>query len=145
MTVLVKLTDQAFKTETCTQELLSSIASDQVAAVSSFTGIVRATNLQNQVVNQLKIEHYPQMTESVLVKYCEQAMRDWELLGVSLTHRYGLMNVGETIVHIVAVATHRAPAQKACSFLVEVVKTDVPLWKKEIGPDGEFWVEPPTK
>ena len=52
------------------------------------------------------------------------------------------MRAGDDIVLIVTAAEHRAPALEACRWLIDTLKERVPIWKKEITPDGESWVTP---
>ena len=57
-------------------------------------------------------------------------------------HRLGTVRAGDDIVLIVTAAEHRAPALEACRWLIDTLKERVPIWKKEITPDGESWVTP---
>jgi molybdopterin synthase catalytic subunit len=74
----------------------------------------------------------------------EQAARDrWPIEGVALVHRVGRVGPGETSV-VVAVSTpHRRDAFEACQWLMDRLKEEVPIWKKETWGDGaEEWVHP---
>ena len=59
---------------------------------------------------------------------------------VAIHHRHGLLNVGETAVLIAVGSPHRAEAFAACREVIEALKVEVPIWKKETGPDGSVWV-----
>ena len=59
-----------------------------------------------------------------------------------MIHRVGVIKPGEAIVLVAALATHRANAFEAVKVLMDYLKTDAPLWKKETRPAGSRWVEP---
>ena len=67
--------------------------------------------------------------------------RNPALHGVTAVHRVGRIALGEPIVFVGAVAEHRAASIDAVSFLIDRLKTDVPLWKKLHRADGDQWVE----
>lgn len=107
-------------------------------ALVTFEGAVRASG----GVEKLFLEHYPGMTEQAVGRLADTAMSRWELSGVLLVHRVGWIEPGETIVLAGVLAAHRQHAFEACSYLVDALKTDIPLWKKEVLRGGrEVWVE----
>ena len=59
-----------------------------------------------------------------------------------LSHRTGELQIGEASVAIAVGAPHRAEAFEACRFIIDTLKTRVPIWKKEFFQDGAVWVEP---
>jgi molybdopterin synthase catalytic subunit len=65
-----------------------------------------------------------------------------EIPGVTLavTHRVGALRVGELAVVCAASSKHRPEAFKACRRLIDEIKARVPIWKREHGPDGAYWV-----
>jgi molybdopterin synthase catalytic subunit len=107
-----------------------------VGAVASFTGLVRG----DDGVTAIELEHYPAMTEASLIGLAEEASSRWQLSGCTLVHRVGRMAVGEAIVLVATASTHRAAALEACTFLIDRLKTDAPLWKKEYCGDVASWV-----
>ena len=111
-----------------------------VGAVASFTGKVRATDGDRQLV-AMTLEHYPGMTERRLEAIAHQAMAHWPLQGVTLIHRHGRLLPGEDIVLVLTASAHRAAAFEACAFLMDYLKTDAPFWKFEEWADGTgAWV-----
>ena len=107
-------------------------------ALVSFEGAVRADG----DVRDLFLEHYPGMTDHALRALAEDAAARWSLTGVVLVHRVGRILPGEVIVLAVAAAAHRRAAFQACTYLVDALKTDIPLWKKQRYRDGrEEWIE----
>jgi molybdopterin synthase catalytic subunit len=106
-------------------------------AVSSFTGIVR----DDGGVTAIELEHYPGMTEACLLRLIEAAKARWSLLGAVITHRVGIVPVGAPVVVLGAASGHRAEALEATAFLIDRLKTDAPLWKREHFGDGTSkWV-----
>jgi MoaE-MoaD fusion protein len=107
--------------------------------VTTFTGIVRDHNLGKQVV-RLEYEAYPKLVLSTLASIIEGIERDIKGARVAIVHRAGVLKVGEAAVVIAASAPHRAEAFEACRRAIEELKRDVPIWKKEVSPNGEEWL-----
>src|SRR3546814_1740365 len=82
------------------------------------------------------------MTAAGLTALAEEAARRWTLDASTLIHRVGAMAPGDTIVLVLASSRHRAEALAACEYLIDRLKTDVMLWKRESFADGRVaWVE----
>lgn len=113
-------------------------ASDGAGAIATFSGIVRA----DDGVTALELEHYPGMTEAVMQALAEQAAARWSLLSVRVVHRVGRMVPGEVVVLVATVAAHRHAALEACGFLIDMLKSETPFWKREWRGDAGAWVEP---
>lgn len=92
-------------------------------------------------VRALHLEHYPGMTEKALRRIAEHARERWPLNAIAIIHRVGEIGVGEEIVRVTVHAGHRRDAFQACAFLMDILKSQVPLWKKELSDDGWHWVE----
>lgn len=108
-------------------------------ASASFIGRVRGDG----ELTELFLEHHPAMTEAGLADLAHAAADRWRLPALTLIHRVGAMAPGETIVLVLASSAHRAEALAACEFLIDRLKTDVMLWKRERFADGRVqWVEP---
>ncbi|SEH18758.1 molybdopterin synthase subunit MoaE [Sphingopyxis sp. YR583] len=107
-------------------------------ASASFIGRVRG----DDGLTELFLEHHPAMTEAGLADLAHAAADRWRLSALTLVHRVGAMAPGETIVLVLASSPHRAEALAACEFLIDRLKTDVMLWKRETFGDGRVaWVE----
>ncbi len=107
-------------------------------AITGFTGLVRKAtsndaggSLKDQPVKALLLEHYPGMTESSMRDIVSQADQRWDLLGVHVIHRVGRLLPGEQIVMVLVASGHRASAFAACEFIMDYLKTDAVLWKRE--------------
>ncbi|PCM48586.1 molybdopterin synthase catalytic subunit MoaE [Pseudomonas fluorescens] len=112
----------------------------RVGAVVNFIGYVRDLNI-GQSVNELFLEHYPGMTEKALEQIAEEARQRWPLLGVEIVHRVGALAVSEPIVFVGVSSKHRHMAFEACAFIMDVLKTRAPFWKRESTAQGSHWVE----
>ncbi|CAI8796444.1 MULTISPECIES: molybdopterin synthase catalytic subunit MoaE [Pseudomonas] len=112
----------------------------RVGAVVNFIGYVRDLNI-GQSVNELFLEHYPGMTEKALEQIADEARQRWPLLGVEIVHRVGALAVSEPIVFVGVSSKHRHMAFEACAFIMDVLKTRAPFWKRESTAQGSHWVE----
>ncbi|UJF22184.1 molybdopterin synthase catalytic subunit MoaE [Shewanella sp. OMA3-2] len=113
---------------------------DGDGAVVTFVGKVRDFNDGNPVTD-LTLEHYPGMTEAVLMQIAQQAKERWPLNYVTIIHRVGTMSLGEQIVFIGVTSAHRKAAFATCEFLIDFLKTKAPFWKLEAGSNGSNWVD----
>lgn len=119
--------------------LLATAAGPAAGARVGFSGQVRATHEAS--LEALWLEHYPGMTERLLLEIAEEAQRRWSVLAVTIVHRVGLMQVGDLIVWVGVASAHRQEALTACACIMDRLKTEAPFWKKEISSAGESWVE----
>ncbi|MFO7746721.1 MAG: molybdopterin synthase catalytic subunit MoaE [Orrella sp.] len=117
------------------------LAGDQSAgAVASFVGRVRDIN-DDQSIQKLELEHYPGMTEKVMMQVVQEAKDRWSLLGARVVHRVGPLTPGENIVLVLTASAHRHAALDACAFIMDHLKTRATFWKKEQTPAGQRWVK----
>lgn len=120
---------------------LSAFAHASAGAMVSFVGYCRPTS-NNAAVERLELDHYPGFTEPEIQRLAEDALKRHDLLDLLVIHRVGTIPAGEPIVLVAALSTHRAAAFAAVGELMDYLKTDAPIWKKEVGPDGARWIEP---
>lgn len=119
-------------------ELRKTIVADEFGALVVFEGVVR-DHREGQQVETLEYETYEEMALRQLCKVATDVETEFQVR-VGIHHRHGLMRVGDTAVVIVVGSPHRGPAFEACREVIERLKADVPIWKKETGPDGSVWV-----
>ena len=112
----------------------------RVGAVCSFVGTVRDRN-DGQSVSTMELEHYPGMTEKLIVAMIDAAHRRFDILGARVIHRVGLLHPLDQIVLVVVSSAHRGESFQACEFLMDYLKTQAPFWKKEQTPEGARWVD----
>lgn len=117
----------------------------EVGAIVTFTGLVRdfhkVDNDDTSDVSALTLEHYPGMTEKCLVEIAEQAKSQWQLNDLIILHRIGTLYPGDNIVFVACASAHRKDAFAACQFMMDILKTSAPFWKKEQTSKGARWVE----
>lgn len=111
-----------------------------VGAVCAFVGTVRDVN-DGDAVATLELEHYPGMTERAIEAMVDEAARRFEIRGVRIIHRVGVLQPQDQIVLVAVTSAHRDQAFAACEFLMDYLKTQAPFWKKEHTPQGARWVE----
>ena len=123
------------------QELAAVAAADLgVGGLASFIGRVRAGDAGHEVAG-MTLEHYPAMTQKVLEAVVAEAAQRWQVRDATVIHRVGRLAAGEQIVLVAVASPHRGDAFAACQFIMDILKTRAPFWKKEQTPAGERWVE----
>jgi molybdopterin synthase catalytic subunit len=116
------------------------VESPRIGALVSFVGQVRDMN-ENEKINMLNLEHYPEMTEKALVTIENEARTRWDIIDSLIIHRVGTLKPLDQIVLVAVTSAHRGEAFNACEFIMDYLKTSAPFWKKETTPAGEHWVE----
>lgn len=111
-------------------------AQEGCGAIVTFVGVVRADRDGLRTVGALCYEAYPEMAEPLLHRLVNEASTRWSLSRVDVQHRLGSVAVGEISVVVVVAAGHRAHAYAASQFLMERIKRDLPMWKREQYNDG---------
>ena len=120
--------------------LHAAMGAPGTGAVLAFVGVVRDSKNGRRVL-RLEYEAYEPMAAKALERIGQELLARWPLRRVVLVHRVGMLQVGETSVAILVAAAHRAPGFEALRHAIEVLKKDVPIWKKEHFEDGEVWVQ----
>jgi len=120
--------------------LAAEIRTDQDGAVASFVGVVRAASAGSPVLG-LDYEAYLPMAERELFRIASLVASRHPVTSLTMVHRVGSLAVGEVSVAVAAAAPHRRPAIAACAEAIEILKHDLPVWKREHHPDGAVWVD----
>lgn len=121
-------------------KLLADAKQDEDGAVVVFDGIVRNHSRGRQTL-YLDYEAYEEMAARQLDKLACQARSQFGVRHVSIVHRLGHLEVGESSVLIVVASAHRAPAFEASRWIIDTLKKTVPIWKKETFVDGVVWAD----
>lgn len=122
----------------------AAAAEHSAGAVDLFIGTTRAQT-DGRIVRILEYEAYEPMAKAVMERLIDAAAAQWPLRGVAILHRIGVVPVGEASVIIAVSGVHRAEAFEACRFLIDRVKADAPIWKRERFDDGSaHWVGDPS-
>jgi len=135
MTRLAELRDQPLDP----LEAESAVAHPGAGAIVTFIGRVRNYN-GDLSVTHLEYQAYPAMARGELARIVEEIEAKMPGTRLAVVHRTGDLAVGEAAVICSASAAHRTEAFEACRQLIDQVKSRVPIWKREHGPEGPYWV-----
>ena len=120
--------------------LIGAVSHPGVGGIVVFEGVVR-DNARGKQIRYLEYDVYPEMAEQQIRTIIAEAERRWGVERVAVAHRFGRLEIGEASVIIVVAAPHRAEAFDACRYIIDALKTTVPIWKKEVASSGEEWIE----
>ena len=105
-----------------------------------FSGVVR-NEKDGRPVKYLEYEAHAAMAEAKMREIGAAVRRRWpSVKAVTMLHRIGRLEIGESSVVIAVSAAHRKEAFEACHYAIDTLKQSVPVWKKEHFEDGEVWV-----
>ncbi len=120
-------------------EVIASVARPEAGAISVFLGTVRDHNEGRPVV-KLEYEAYPSMAIAEMNRIVAEITAEVAGVKLAVMHRTGVLAVGDVAVVCAASSAHRGEAARACRALIDRIKEHVPIWKREHGPDGAYWV-----
>jgi molybdopterin synthase catalytic subunit len=124
-------------------DIASTLKRYDAGAVATFAGTVRAEDACNRQLLALDYEAYEEMAVTRLIDIRKRAIEKFTLLDAIIAHRLGRVKLGEASIFVAVVSAHRVEAFDACRWIVDQVKTDVPIWKKDVWSDGSTtWVDP---
>ena len=116
-------------------------SSKRIGGIATFLGCARDFS-EGREVSEISFEAYGSMALAEMNALRSEAIEKFALIDARLVHRIGTVKGGDNIVFIAAGAEHRAAAFDACRWLIDELKARVPIWKKEITPEGDAWVVP---
>ncbi|SFE42743.1 molybdenum cofactor biosynthesis protein MoaE [Thermoflexibacter ruber] len=119
--------------------LLDFVQHEEAGAVDIFIGTVRSKTSDKKVV-RLEYEAYDTMAIKKIQEIVSQATQQWNILKYAVVHRKGILQIGEAAVVIAVATPHRQAAFEACKYIIDTIKANVPIWKKEVYENGEIWV-----
>jgi molybdopterin synthase catalytic subunit len=115
--------------------LIAAAKKHGTGAIVVFDGIVRDDN-----ITEMELEAYEDVAIQELEKIARDAREQFGLLHVDIVHRIGKLTIGENILIIIVAAGHREEAYDGSRYIIEAIKSGVPIWKKELTKDGGRWV-----
>ncbi len=123
---------------------IKDVSEPSVGGIAIFVGTVResaavAENRDRAVIG-LEYEAHPTLAVGRLEAIARAAAGRWDVRRVVAIHRTGNCDVGEPTVVIACGAPHRGDALEACRFMIDEIKSTVPIWKRERYADGSSWV-----
>jgi len=123
-----------------TASIHAAIRKPEDGAVAIFDGSVRNHSRGRRTL-YLEYSAYERMALNKMEELARQALERFAVRDVRLVHRTGRLQIGETSVYIAVASAHRAAALDACRWLIDTLKTTVPIWKKEYFEDGAVWAD----
>ncbi len=125
-------------------QVAALVTTPEVGGIVLFSGTVRGVTGDLRT-EYLEYEAYVEMAEAKLAEIGDEVRQKWpQVLDIAIVHRIGRVEVTESSVMIAVAAAHRDGIFDACAYAIDRLKHIAPIWKKEVTPDGDFWVEGPV-
>jgi molybdopterin synthase catalytic subunit len=123
-------------------EMQAKVLKPETGAVAVFSGVVRNVSAGKEV-EHLEYEAYQEMAVAKLRQVAAEARAQWpKIVDIAIVQRIGKLEVGEIAVIVAVSSPHRGDGCfEACAYAINRLKEIVPIWKKEVGPDGSAWIE----
>ena len=123
-------------------EMAARVVKPETGAVAVFGGVVR-NETGGKEVEHLEYEAYEGMALAKLRQVADEARQQWpKIVDIAIVQRIGHLEVGENAVIVAVSSPHRYDGCfEACAYAINRLKQIVPIWKKEVGPDGTEWIE----
>lgn len=141
MPTITAITDQPLSVD----QLVAQITTESCGAVCSFTGTVRGVTTRGEAheTSALEYEAYQPMAETKLKQIADEIRQRYpQVIGIAIVQRVGWMETGIPSVVVACSTSHRdAGVFDAARYGIDRLKEIVPVWKKEITPQGEEWVD----
>ena len=126
-------------------DLLAKITLTSTGAAAIFTGMVRGETRRGEAhdTDYLEYEAYIPMAEAKMKQVADEIRAKWSAIeGIAIVQRIGKLYPKTPTVLIACTAAHRDTGVfEAARYGIDRLKEIVPIWKKEVSPDGQFWVE----
>ncbi|MBT2624521.1 molybdenum cofactor biosynthesis protein MoaE [Bacillus sp. ISL-32] len=121
------------------EDIVKKVEKREAGAITTFIGTVREWTHGRKTI-RLEYEAYEPMAVKMLAKIGAEIEAEWPGASAAITHRVGVLDIGEAAVVIAVSSPHRKAAYEANEYAIERIKQIVPIWKKEIWEDGEQWI-----
>ena len=122
------------------EDIINSVKDDQAGAIDFFIGTIRNFSEAGKIEG-IFYESYTTMAEESLKQIENEAGQKWDVKKLTIIHRIGDLSIGDISLAVAVSTPHRDDAFKACRYIVERIKHEIPMWKKEkiVGGEGR-WV-----
>jgi molybdopterin synthase catalytic subunit len=127
------------ETELSVAEVVAAVTRPEAGGISVFVGTVRSENA-GHAVTLLEYQAYASMAAKEMARIADEIRAEMGDVRLAVLHRVGSLAVGDTAVICAASSAHRGEAFQACRLLIDRIKARVPIWKREHGPSGPYWV-----
>jgi molybdopterin synthase catalytic subunit len=111
-------------------KIVAWVMDKKAGGTAVFIGSVREDGQMGKIVG-IRYESYLEMAEDRMLRIEKSVLNKYKILRVKMIHRIGDLSVGEISVVVAVSAPHRAEAFRACRYVIERIKKEVPIWKKE--------------
>lgn len=132
---MIEFTDSPINIES----VIESVKDKECGAVVVFIGTVREVS-DNRKVLYLEYDVYRRMAEKLLSDLSDYLKERLNVRRISIVHRFGKVLPGEVSVVIAVSAPHRKEAYEASQYVIESLKKDIPIWKREVREDTQEWI-----
>jgi len=123
---------------------VAAVSGPEVGGIGIFVGTVRASAAveanAGKAVTSLDYEAHVALAEQRLSEIAREASAKWDVRRITAIHRTGHCELGEPTVVVACGAPHRGDALDACRWMIDTIKSTVPIWKREGYADGSSWV-----
>ena len=120
-------------------EVIAAVTRPEAGGIAVFVGTVRSENA-GLPVTRLEYQAYASMAAKEMARIGAEIALEVKDVRLAVLHRVGSLVVGDAAVVCAASTPHRAEAFHACRLLIDRIKARVPIWKREHGPEGAYWV-----
>jgi len=135
---MIKLTNHPIDFEAA----VNAVTHENAGANLLFLGTTRRMT-GDVVTTELNYQCYQEMAEKQMQELCDRARQQWDLIGISVIHRLGVVPVGEASLAVAISSAHRVAAFESGQWLIDRLKEVVPIWKQETSFSGDkTWVHP---
>ena len=121
------------------ERVIAAVTHPSAGGIDVFVGVVRDHN-EGRAVTRLDYEAYATMAVAEMQRIAEEISAATPGVRLAAAHRVGSLGVGDAAIVCAASAVHRGEAFRACKALIDAIKARAPIWKREHGPDGPYWV-----
>ncbi len=115
-------------------------SSNEIGAITVFVGVVRGTR-ENEKVVKLEYEAYETLAYQIIEKIVYEQKTKHNLIDIIVEHRIGEVQVGEEVMYVLVASKRRKEGRAALAEIVDRIKIEVPIWKKEVTEKNIYWVE----
>ena len=127
------------ESELSVAEVIAAVTRPEAGGIAVFVGTVRSENA-GLPITRLEYQAYASMAAKEMARIAEEIALEIPAARLAVLHRVGSLLVGDAAVVCAASTPHRAEAFHACRLLIDRIKARVPIWKREHGPSGPYWV-----
>ncbi|HKO49411.1 MAG TPA: molybdenum cofactor biosynthesis protein MoaE [Polyangiaceae bacterium] len=127
------------ESELSVAEVIAAVTRPEAGGIAVFVGTVRSENA-GLPVTRLEYQAYASMAAKEMARIGAEIALEIADARLAVLHRVGSLVVGDAAVICAASTPHRAEAFQACRLLIDRIKARVPIWKREHGPGGPYWV-----